>query len=169
MRISLPCRSRTRMGISLLECLVYMAILFVVVGCATAIFFRSWTDSKALHRNATDILAALHAGDQWRDDVRKAIGPVQVAETSDGEQIRIPSAQGTTYYTFSNGKISRQGAGDSIGQVWLDSVKASQMQMEKRNDISSWRWELELKSSIRTAKFHPLFTFEAVPGGRNSQ
>jgi Tfp pilus assembly protein FimT len=160
---------RGQSGLTLIECLVYMAVLIVVMACSTAIFFQSWTDSRALHRNATDIIGALHVGDQWRSDLRAATGLVQVAESNGVEQILIPMTNGETYYTFFKGRLFRQAAGDPAYHVWLDNVKSSHMQFEPREKIAAWRWELELKSSIKNAKFHPLFTFEAVAGGANAQ
>jgi Tfp pilus assembly protein FimT len=157
--------SNRQRGLSLIETLVYMAVFVVVLGCATAVFFQSWTDSKALHRNATDILGALHAGDQWRADVRSATGPMQILDASDAQQLHIPTTNGEIVYAFAAGQLRRQAAGDAISRLWLDHVKSSRMQADARPNVAAARWELELQSSLKTAKFHPLFTFQAVVGG----
>lgn len=155
-------------GVTLIEMLVYFALLFAVMACVTAAFFQCWNDSRALHRNATDILQALHGGDQWRADVRAATGPVKLTDTTNGEQLRVATSKGDVVYTLVNGELRRQAPGDSVSRVWLDHVKSSHMEPDPRSNIAALRWELEWQSSRRTAKFHPLFTFEAVLGGANT-
>ena len=56
----------------LLECLVYIAVLAVVLVVTMRGFYRCWDNSKALRHNADDIILVLHAGEQWRADVRAA-------------------------------------------------------------------------------------------------
>jgi hypothetical protein len=51
-----------------------------------------------------------------------------------------------------------------MDQVWLSNVKSSKMQSELRENVTAWRWELELKTVKKTARVRPLFTFEAVAG-----
>ncbi len=150
-------------GFSLIECLVYIGLFAVVVGFGTIIFYQCWDDSKALRRNADDIVRVLHAGDQWRSDVRAATGPVQLADADGAEKLHIPVSGGEIVYTFSNGELHRQ-AGD-VDRLWLANVKTSQMQSDARPAVAAWRWELELKTVKRTARFRPLFTFETVAGG----
>jgi Tfp pilus assembly protein FimT len=152
-------------GFSLIECLVYIGLFAAVVGFATMIFYQSWDDSKALRRNADDIVRVLHAGDQWRTDVRAAVGPMKLTSAAGAEQLHIPASSGETVYTFSDGEIHRQAAGDAVNRVWLSNIKSSQMQADLREGVAAWRWELELKTAKRTARFRPLFTFETVAGG----
>jgi hypothetical protein len=150
---------------SIIECMAYIALLFVVLGFATKIFFQSWDDSKALRRNADDIVRVLHAGDQWRADVRAATGPVQLTDADGVQQLRIPASAGDIIYTFSKGELLRQTGGDAVKRVWLSNVKSSRMQSDARRDVTAWRWELELKTVRKTALFRPFFTFETVSGG----
>jgi Tfp pilus assembly protein FimT len=151
-------------GFTLMECLVYIGLLAVVLGVATRIFFQSWDDSKALRRNADDIVRVLHTGDQWRADVRAATGPVQLTDANGTEQFRIPASAGEIVYTFSNGELRRKTSADAVIKVWLANVKSSQMQSDLRRGVAAWRWELELKTVKRTARWRPLFTFETVAG-----
>ena len=153
--------SNAKGGFSLLECLAYIALLAVVLGIATKLFFQAWDDSKALRRNADDIVRVMHAGDRWRADVRSATGPVQVADADGGEQLRIPAATGEIVYTFSNGELRRQ------NRLWLSNIKASQMRSDLRQTVTAWRWKLELKTVKKTARWRPLFTFEAVARQRD--
>jgi len=161
------CRARATggaRGFTLLECIAYMALIVVVLGFAMKIFFQSWDDSKSLRRNADDIVLVLHAGDQWRADVRAATGPVQLTDADGVEQFRIPASGGEIVYTFAQGEIRRQTSIDAVNRVWLSHVKSSQMQSDLRQDVAAWRWELELKPVKKTALFRPLFTFETVAG-----
>ena len=152
-------------GFTLIECLVYIGLLAVVLGVATRIFFQSWDDNKALRRNAEDIVRVLHTGDQWRADVRAATGPVQLTDADGAEQLRIPASAGEIVYTFSKGELRRKVSADAVIKVWLANVKSSQMQSDLRRGVAAWRWELELKTVKKTARWRPLFTFETVAGG----
>ena len=156
--------SGRRHGFTLLECLVYLAALVMVLEAASKIFFQAWDDSKALRRNAEDIIGVLHVGEAWRADIRAATGPIQLTSADGGNQLHIPSTNGEVVYVFSDGKLWRH-AGDGKDHRLLVNIKSSQMQPESRHSLSSWRWELEFTSVRRTAQFRPLFTFESVTGG----
>jgi len=152
-------------GFTLIECIVYIGLLAVVLGLASTIFFQSWDDSKALRRDADDIVRALRTGDQWRADLRAATGPVQLTDADGVEQLHIPASAGEIVYTFSKGELHRQAGADTVNRVWLANVKSSRMQSDLRQDVAAWRWELELKTVKKTARWRPLFTFETVAGG----
>jgi type II secretory pathway pseudopilin PulG len=149
-------------GWSLMELLVYMAIFVIVVGCATATFFKSWDYSKSLRANADDIARAIDVGERWRADVRSASSSILPA--SGGELLRIPCASGEVLYSFTNGEIRRAAGQNSPETIWLRNAKSSQMQSEMRGGIAVWRWELELKSEKGDTRVRPLFSFEAVAG-----
>lgn len=154
-------------GILLLECMAYIGLLFVVTGFAVVTMFHAWDDNKGLRRNADDIARALHAGEQWRADLRVATGPVRVTDADGAEQLRIPSAGGEIMYDFAHGELHRQTAGKSA--LLLPNVKSSQMQSDSRPGVAAWRWELELTIVKQTARCRPLFTFETVAGEGGSQ
>ena len=156
--------SHRERGISLLEILVYMGLFVVVTGFATILFFQTWDDSRGLRRDADDIVRALHAGDEWRADIRKAAGPISVSEAKGVQQLHIPSASGEIVYEFTGQKVLRE-AGSVTNRVVLANVKGSRMEPDSRPDIKAWRWELELTTAKKTAYIRPLFTFEAVAGG----
>jgi hypothetical protein len=149
----------------LIECLFYMAMLMVVLGVATKAFYNCWDNSRALRRNADDIVRALHAGDQWRADVRAATGPIQLTAVKGVEQFRIPATTGAIVYTFSNGELRRQAGSPASDRVLLSNVQSSEMQSDLRQRVAAWRWELEIKSAQRRSRWRPLFTFETVAGG----
>ena len=62
--------SCNRRGILLMECLAYMGLWLAVVGLALHFFYRAYTQSKHLTRNADDIVRVLKAGERWRVEVR---------------------------------------------------------------------------------------------------
>ena len=151
-----PRRITPQRGIMLFECMAYIAIGTIVLALAAAAFIRSWDNSRALKRNAEDIVRALHAGDQWRADLRTATGQIKSVTTNGTEQLLIPSPTGPINYTFSHGELRRQNI------TLLPNVKFSQMQSTPRTNIHAWRWELELRTTRKDAHVVPLFTFEAV-------
>jgi hypothetical protein len=170
MKISLR-TVRAERGVMLIECIAYIALITVVIGVASVAFFRSWDDSKHLRSNADDIVRALHAGEQWRADIRSASGPLRLTHEADFDRLAIPVKIGSINYYFSNPQsaVSRQ-VGD-LGKpvVLLQHVKSSQMQADPRQNVTAWRWELELQSTQKKARVQPLFTFETVAGQNLSQ
>jgi Tfp pilus assembly protein FimT len=160
-------RYSCRRGFLLLECLVYIAVLVVVLAVTMRAFYHCWDDSKALRHNADDIIRALHAGEQWRDDLRTAKGPAQLTQADGAEQLRIPSAAGPIIYTFSNGELRRQSSSPAATNVVLSDIESSRMQSEPRQRVTAWTWELELKPTRKGARVRPLFTFETVAAAAN--
>ena len=63
---------KTTRGMALIELLVYMGVLLVLMGVGYAAFYRCLDNSTALRQSADDIVNALHAGEDWRGDVRTA-------------------------------------------------------------------------------------------------
>lgn len=150
-------------GFTLIECLIYISVLAVILGVGSMAFYRCWDDNKNITRNTEDMVQTLKAGELWRADVRQATGPIQVANTNTEETLRIPCSSGSLVYTFADGEVRRQ-AGSGPWRVLITRVKSSQMQSDKRDDVTAWRWELELQSGRKHAKVRPLFIFEAVAG-----
>ena len=169
MNIRAKLGSARERGETILELLVYFALFMVVVGSATVTFYECWGNSKALRRNADDIVRVLSVGDRWRADVRAAQGPIELTAAVGTEQCRIPGLSGEIVYTFSDGEIRRQAGSSAPNTRWLANVKSSQMQRELRGGVTAWRWELELKSVKREARLRPLFTFESAAGKGGSQ
>jgi Tfp pilus assembly protein FimT len=161
-RTSTSRRSAPARGVTLIECLVYISLVFVVLGFATAAFYRCFDNMKALRRNSDDITAALHAGELWRADIRSATRPVQFDATN--RLLRIHRPVGQVAYKFADAQVLRQTAADAPWVVVLPRVENSQMQLDARNQVKAWRWELELKTLRQPATVRPLFTFIAVPG-----
>jgi Tfp pilus assembly protein FimT len=166
--LAFPVRARQR-GYLLIELLVYIAVLAVVLAITTKAFYRCWDDSKALSRNADDISRALHAGEQWRADLRAATGAVELTRTGDGERFLVPSAAGPIIYTFAAGELRRQTPSPAPTYLMLSNIQSSQMQSDQRQRVQAWTWELELKPTRKDAKVRPRFTFETVAGPANTR
>jgi Tfp pilus assembly protein FimT len=156
---------RPLQGFSLIEALVYMGILFLLMGIGYAALNRCEDNSVALRKNVEDIASALHAGEQWRADIRAARGPISLLGTEGEQTVRWRSAHGEIVYRFSTNTVFRRvGSGPSIRM--LRDVKVSALQADRRSAVTAWRWEFELQTrSTKPNRMRPLFTFIAVPGG----
>jgi len=151
----------------LTEALVYIGLVFVVLGIGYAAMYRCIDSSTALRGNADDILRAVHAGEQWRADIRTAARGVRWDRA--GEPfLRLQGASNVVDYRFAEGTVfRREDAGESSKMV--DHVEASTMEQDARPALLVWRWELELQTkahaSFKPGRVRPLFTFLAVPAG----
>jgi Tfp pilus assembly protein FimT len=152
-------------GFTLLEALVYLAVLFVVVGSASMTCFECLHSATSIRHSADDVARALDIGERWRADIRGATGAVRVTSTAEGGECRVPLADGDVLYTFANGEIRRQASPAAPNELFLSNVKSSQMQSEDRGHVLAWRWELELKTKRRETQLRPLFTFESCAPG----
>jgi hypothetical protein len=159
-------RASHHQGYLMAEALVYIAVVFVVLGVGYAALYRCIDNSMVMRRNANDITKAMHAGERWRADVRAA-GARVYAEMVEGEPtLHLSGAQVAVDYAFRHGTVIRRaGAGPWV--IVLERVKASSMQADPRGSVRAWRWELELqpqtKAAIRAGRVRPLFSFITVP------
>jgi hypothetical protein len=145
-------------GYLLLEVLVFMALMMVVLGLAYSAYWRCADNAKRLQENADDILAAVQAGERWRDDIRLA----QDA-TANQEGVNIIQPGDTIEYRFEQQAVWRHSTQTGRTIRLLSKVKASAMRSEVRRQVRAWRWEVELQSRKAPPYLRPLFTFEAVP------
>jgi hypothetical protein len=155
---------RARRGLTIIECLVYISVMAVILGIGLAAFYRVWDDNKAITRNGNDIVRTLKAGETWRADMRAATGPINLITTNSEQTLRIPTANKELIYSFANGEVRKRTGETSPWYVLLPKVKSSQMEMDKRDQVAAWRWEVELDSQRKNVKMRPLFSFEVVPG-----
>ena len=155
-------RTRVSAGILLMECLVYLAVLAIIVGLGLAAFYKCLDNSKALRYATDDIATVLHVGECWRDDIRSAKGKIIVEATTDGELLRIPHGTDEVLYSFSAGEVRRKmSTADSWNRV-LQKVKSSRMEIDNRGHATACRWEVELTPRRMKMRLRLLFTFEAV-------
>jgi len=153
----------------LTEALVYIGLVFVLLGTGYLAMYHCIDNSLLLRHNADDIASALQTGERWRDDVRAARTVIILEASGAGQTLLLQETGGEVAYRFSNHFMSRR-----IGQgPWvplLANVKSSLMQSDPRQNVTAWRWELELqprsKAAVKASRVRPLFTFLAVPQPR---
>ena len=158
-----PLRSATgfERGMALLECVVYIALLGLVMSMAYAGFYSVLEHTTRLQRSAADINRVLAAGEQWREDVRKSAGLPRQVESGGDMVWQILRGNEPVVYLFKGDTVYRL---DNKGQKpFLMQVKSSRMLVDKRA-VNSCRWEVELDGWKKPSKMKPLFTFQAVPG-----
>ena len=153
-------------GMLLVEVLVYIAVVFVLLGVGYEALYRGIDSSIALRRDADDIANALHAGERWRADVRLADQQIRVEKTPAEVTAFLKGAHAETAYRFSTNAVFRR-LGDGPWVRLLTNVKSSVIEPDARQHVTAWRWELELqprqKGSVKPGRVRPLFTFMAVP------
>ncbi len=154
---------RRQSGILLAECLVYIAVFFILFGIATATFYVCWNHTHAIVYAADQVESAVRAGEHWRTDIRAATGPISVETADNGETIHIPENGREILYRFHDHQVERQATSSPTPEVILHLVKSSDMKADIRGGVAGWRWEVEVSPRRKETHFPLLFTFEAVP------
>lgn len=149
-------------GVSLIECLAYIAVFAILLGGGTTAFYFCWDHTRAVIFTSGEIEAALQAGETWRKDVRAATGKISVLATPTGETVRIPERDQDVYYRFTGDTLLREIPVQKHSRVLLEKVKLSEVKPDGRADVMAWRWELELQPRRKEAQFPLRFTFEAA-------
>ena len=152
--------SRPRAAFSLLECLAYLGVFFIVLGVAFGAYYRMDEQTRGFTRNSADIIRAMQAGERWRADVRAATNTMQFEEN---QELRLTTRSGEVSYFFRDRTMWRQGFDQKRSELFLSNVKASAMKADTRPQVKAWRWEIELLTKRTNATVRPLFTFLAVP------
>lgn len=152
-----------RRGMMLVDCMVYIAVFFVILGVAFKLFYICWDSSKVFRRNTDQIAATLKTGERWRDDVRRATAEPRAEQSAEGTILRITQKSGEVDYRFGDETLWRRNGKAGDWTPVLPNVKSSKMEPDARQHVSAWRWEVELVTKRKGAKVVPLFTFEAVP------
>lgn len=155
-------RFRGQAGITLIECIAYIAVFLILSGVATASFYLCWDHSKALISAADDIGAALRTGERWRADVRAASGTILVQTNVSGEFFTIPESQKNVIYRFTSHEVQRQAGAQGPAVVLLHTVVSSEMEVDARDGVTAWKWDLEMAQRRKETHLRLLFTFEAV-------
>jgi hypothetical protein len=156
--------ARSPAGIMLIECLVYISVFFILTGLGMAAFYFCWDHTRATIAATNNIEAVQRAGEGWRADIRAATGKISVATTVSGETVTIPEGKKEIVYRFASGEVRRESSESSSpahSRSLLQKVKASEMKIETRGDVTAWRWELALPP-MRQSVIPLLFTFEAA-------
>jgi len=153
---------RSARALTLIECMVYMTILFVVTGLSVGAFYQCQTSAIALQRNASEIGRTVRAGEQWRKDVRQSTGMFFFDQ--DGHRfIRLPAKVGEVAYTYDGSNVWRKLPEKEQWVILLKDVKASEMRLESRQNVPVCSWDIELKEHRKKSRLKPMFSFLAVP------
>lgn len=153
---------RRNSGISLIECLVYVAVFGLLLGIGTATFYFCWDHTRAVIITANEVESALRAGECWRADIRAANGTISV-ETVKGEaMVKIPTGGSDVVYRFSDGELRREIPAQNSSRLLLEKVKVSEMTSAAQSNVTAWHWELELAPRRNETHFPLRFTFEAA-------
>ena len=157
-------KQRSEAGIFLFDCLIYMSLLTILLGCAFMAFYKVMDDSRHLNQNAADIVRALNAGERWRKDIRAATRPPEIVEEAGAVVLSLPQTAGTIQYAYRDGTVYRRKSGNTEDrwQLFLPDVKSSRMEKAQYAHVAAWRWEIELATGKRPARIKPLFTFQAA-------
>jgi hypothetical protein len=150
-------------GMMLMDCLVYLAMFFVIVALAFNVFYTCWDNSRNLRRAADEIAGTLKAGERWRAEVRNASAALQTENSDAGQILRIPQKSGEVDYRFFDDAVWRRNGASGEWTKVLPKIKASRMGADQRREVTAWKWEVELVTRRKGAHIVPLFTFEAVP------
>jgi hypothetical protein len=138
----------------------------LVLGLAYAAFYRTMGNWQSLSRNSADIVRTMQAGERWRADVRSATAAPRVVESDQETTFHVPQAEGEILYAFRNGAVFRRAPSNLDWLPLLPKVKRSQMQIDQREHVTAWRWEVELQTAQTAAHVKPLFTFQAVTANK---
>jgi type II secretory pathway component PulJ len=144
----------------LIECLVYLALLVVVLNLAFAAYNRCADNSKRLNRQVDDVVRVLQAGELWRDDIRAAL-----SITASEDSLRLVQSNATVDYVFESDSVWRRAKDGASLARFLPAVKSSRMEKDARREVTAWSWKVELLTRGAPGRFRPFFTFEAVPSG----
>jgi hypothetical protein len=154
---------RRREGYMLFELLVYIGVVFVVLGVGYIAMDRSIRSSIVMRRTADDVARMLSVGETWRADVRAA-EQVDWVDAPEGRVLRLQGVPGAgeVAYRYDSGAIYRRTGTAPWSQV-MPNVRASTMEPETRGRVLAWKWEVELQPRARHARIRALYTFMAVP------
>ena len=150
-------------GFSLIECLVYMSLVFIIAGAASSACLHLMEHSKRLKQTSDQVIRALQIGEIWRKDIRRSTGPITLHESSGNQSLHIPIGSTQVIYRFNSNYLERFPANQEAPVTMIERVQMSHMIQDQRGSVVSWRWELELQSRPHVARVKPHFTFQAVP------
>src|SRR5882672_1839988 len=131
-----------RSGYMLIEALVYIGVSFLLLGMGFAAMYRCIDNSVGLRRSADDITSALHAGERWREDVRGTVRPIQLENLPTEQVLHLSGPQTEIVYRSAEGAVFRRVGSGSWTQL-LTNVSSSTVQLDSRQTLVAWRWELE--------------------------
>jgi hypothetical protein len=161
-------KSRNQRGYLMIEVLVYIGMVFMLLGIGYMAMYRCISNSVALRHNADDIGTVLHVGERWRADIRSATAAPMI-ETSNSEQVlHLPNRDREILYLYSREALFRRNGEGPWVQV-LTNIKSSVIATDPRQTLTALRWELELATREKHHHVRPLFTFIGVSAVKPTQ
>ena len=161
-----PQNQKHQRGYLMIEALVYIGLLFAVLGVGYVALYRCIDSSLAVRRNADDITSALRAGERWRADIRSAQGRPVLDSADNTGLLSLRTSHGDVAYKFESNAIFRRLHTNQWTCV-LTNVKWSAMSLDERKSVTAWSWEFELlpyfKNNSNPNRVHPIFGFGAIP------
>lgn len=155
--------SRQR-GISLVEMMVYIAVLAVIMGIGFSAVVRLWSVSRQMRVESDDLRAVLATGDRWREDIRGSGGRIVLKTEGDSHVLEVhPGTTNELQWAFFDGKVLRRTGTNAAWATQLTRIRSSSVRPEQRDDMPTWRWDLEFEPATARSRFHRTFSFVAVP------
>lgn len=160
----MKCSTRHRKhAYSLIELLVYCSVLLAILTLGYTSLSRFWTLSARMRAHADDLREVLDAGEQWRLDVRTPGARIFSAADGEAQVFTIQTDPDHAIdWAFRQGTVLRRDHPNAAWVKRLSRVDQSSMEFERRGDIPTWRWDLELQSRTTKTRFRRPFTFAAV-------
>ena len=158
-------------GYLLIEALVYIGLLFAVMGIGYLAVDRCIDRSMILRRSLDDLSAGLAVGERWRADVRSSTGSLELSSTNNEAVLVIPRSSGRISYRFAENAIWRR-IGTGPWSKILSGVKSAEMVKDARDQVVAYRWEVELerrtKGITQASRIVPMLSFTAVPNSERT-
>lgn len=158
-------KSRREQAYLMVEVLVYIGMVFLLLGIGYMAMYRCINNSVALRRNADDISTALHVGERWRADVRASTVLPRIEVSNSAQTLQLNTGDREIVYRYSNDALFRR-AGEGPWVQVLTNIKSSNIETDARQSVTALRWELELATRGKPHRTRPLFTFLSVPGAK---
>jgi Tfp pilus assembly protein FimT len=147
-------------GLTLIEALVYIAVLLAISAVAFSAVQRLWTATGHISAATDDCASALRAAEQWRRDVRSVRAPVTVED--EGRRCRLEGPDGTIVWSHGLGALWRQ-VGNRPAALWVARVEVCRFDEDPRQYVKAVRCDLILTPRSVRARQAPVFSFLAVP------
>src|SRR3954471_10463361 len=100
--VRVPLATRRSGGYLMNEMLVYIGVVFMILGVGYAAVYRCIDRAVVLRRNANDIVSALHAGELWRADCRAATAVTAAGGGQGSQMVRVTGSGRSVEYCFTN-------------------------------------------------------------------
>ncbi|MDB6053465.1 MAG: hypothetical protein JWN25_988 [Verrucomicrobiales bacterium] len=159
----MPLKLGRRMGITLLETIVYIACLGIILGLASSAFFRVLTQTQRLTRSIDRVEKLLNFGERWRAEIRTSTGPIELLPATSGQSIRILSKASEITYTLDAGKLFRMEKGRNASpQILFSNLTSASFTTQQYSNVTAWSWHVEVEDESSRFKKHTVLDFLAI-------